>query len=83
MILRGTPSTKTKGVDAELLDANVLIPRIQNSASSYPGSPERCTAIKPDTCPAKLLVKFRVGAAISEGFTELMDTTTLSFFCCP
>ena len=83
VILRGIPSTKTRGVEAAELLANVLIPRIQNSASSNPGSLDRCIAIRPETCPARLLVRFLVGAVMSETLTELMDTTTLSFFCCP
>ena len=54
-----------------------------NSALSYPGSPERCTAIKPATCPARLLFRLREGTTISFGLMELIETTTLSFFCCP
>src|SRR5690606_14799485 len=40
-------------------------------------------AIKPGSCPAKLLVKFLVGNLKSEPLTLVMELTTLDFFCVP
>ena len=80
-ICRGTPSTNTSGFVPPLKE---LCPRIQKSALSYPGSPERCTAISPGTCPAKLLVILRLEETDSSlGPIALIELTTLFFFCLP
>lgn len=76
-MLLGTPSTKTSG---EVPPANELIPRIQNSELSLPGSPVRCTANTPAICPAILFERLRVGMESSLAEIVLMEETTLSFF---
>ena len=57
---RSTPSINTSGL---LLVPVVLKPRIQKSELLRHGSPLRCTAITPETIPARLLLKDRVGVS--------------------
>ena len=54
LMSRGIPSTSTSGLVPPL---KVLMPRIQNSASSRPGSALRWMLIRPASCPARLLVR--------------------------
>ena len=75
---RSIPSTRTNG---SLPPPNVLIPRIQNCASSFPGSPLRCTEMIPATFPARILLIERGAATFKVGMsTDEIAATTDSFF---
>lgn len=74
------PSTSTRGF---WFPVNVEIPLIQNWASSFPGSPEVCTAMIPATLPAMELLSDLTGTRSSSGLIEATAPTTDSFFCVP
>jgi hypothetical protein len=75
-----TPSMIINGL---LVPLKVEIPRIQKSAPSAPGSPERCTATTPAKRPAKPVDNWELGTFSSSGFTICTEPTTDSFFCVP
>ena len=74
------PSTRISGSG---LPVKVAIPRIQNWASSLPGSPEVCNATTPARLPASVWLSDRTGTRSSSGRIVEMAPTTDSRFWVP
>ena len=80
--VRSIPSTSTNGSRPAPWKED--IPRIQKLEPSAPGSPERCTAMTPANCPAKLLDTARVVPCCkASGRTDVIEPTTDTFFWLP
>ena len=78
---RSTPSIRKRAWSCA---PNVLIPRIQNSETSCPGSPLRCTPIKPATRPASALVMEVTEDTLNScGSMVVTAPTTLILRCVP
>ena len=77
--VRSMPSIRISGADS-LPSFSVPMPRILNVAPSLPGSPPRCTAVRPAILPASALVTLAVGERrISLEPMLLMAPVTVSF----
>ncbi|MNR16904.1 hypothetical protein D3C85_1335370 [compost metagenome] len=62
----------------------VLKPRINNTAPSLPGCPERCCVVIPGTRPIKVFCKLAAGdCLITSPEIALVEPVLVIFFCVP